>query len=119
MSSIEARIIEARGVRVMVDRNLAELYGISTKALNQAVTRNPWRFPEDFAFRLTPEEVAGRSGARRAPSRVFTEPAARCARSPIRRKLQGRIRRDPRADAAAGARERANRLPASARLTGQ
>src|SRR5207244_39127 len=41
MSSIEARVIEVRGVRVMVDRNLAELHSISTKALNQAVTRNP------------------------------------------------------------------------------
>ena len=68
----------------MLDRDLAELYGVSTGALNQAVTRNPARFPGDFAFRLTPEEVArlksqnvisngGRGGSRRALPRAFTE----------------------------------------------
>lgn len=40
----------------MIDADLAELYDVPTKALNQAVKRNPDRFPEDFAFRLTAEE---------------------------------------------------------------
>ena len=41
----------------MIDADLAELYGVTTGALNQAVKRNAERFPEDFMFRLTPEEV--------------------------------------------------------------
>ncbi len=42
-----------RGFQVMIDRDLAELYTVSTKALNQAVKRNIERFPEDFMFQLT------------------------------------------------------------------
>ncbi|MBI3765732.1 MAG: ORF6N domain-containing protein [Ignavibacteriales bacterium] len=45
-----------RGLKVMIDADLAELYGVSTKALNQAVRRNIERFPSDFMFELTPEE---------------------------------------------------------------
>lgn len=50
------RILLLRGQRVMLDADLAELYGVATKVLNQAVKRNVDRFPEDFTFRLTPEE---------------------------------------------------------------
>ncbi len=46
-----------RGHKVILDRDLAELYGVSTKALNQAVKRNNERFPDEFLFRLTQEEV--------------------------------------------------------------
>jgi len=46
-----------RGQKVMLDRDLAALYGVSTKALNQAVSRNRERFPDDFVFQLTREEV--------------------------------------------------------------
>jgi len=46
-----------RGEKVMLDRDLAKLYGVMTGALNQAVRRNRGRFPEDFMFRLTTEEV--------------------------------------------------------------
>lgn len=46
-----------RGQKVMLDRDLAALYGVSTKALNQAVSRNRDRFPDDFVFQLTREEV--------------------------------------------------------------
>lgn len=53
---IESRILVIRGQRVMIDTDLAELYGVPTKALNQAVKRNAARFPEDFMFRLSPEE---------------------------------------------------------------
>jgi len=49
---IESRIQVVRGVRVMLDYKLAELYGVTTIALNQAVSRNQDRFPDDFAFRL-------------------------------------------------------------------
>ena len=47
------RILTLRGQRVMIDADLAELYGVSTRGLNQAVKRNAARFPEDFMFRLT------------------------------------------------------------------
>lgn len=46
-----------RGQKVMLDRDLAALYGVSTKALNQAVSRNRERFPDDFVFQLTREEA--------------------------------------------------------------
>ena len=53
---IEQPIIHVRGQTVMLDQDLAELYGVETKALNQAVSRNVDRFPDDFAFRLTKAE---------------------------------------------------------------
>jgi hypothetical protein len=49
-------ILGIRGEKVILDADLAALYGVTTKALNQAVKRNSARFPEDFAFLLTPEE---------------------------------------------------------------
>ena len=54
--SIESRILNIRDRQVILDRDLAELYGVETKALNQAVKRNARRFPEDFMFQLTKEE---------------------------------------------------------------
>jgi phage regulator Rha-like protein len=54
---ITGKIFVLRGHRVMLDRDLAKLYGVETGALNQAVKRNQDRFPEDFMFRLTPEEA--------------------------------------------------------------
>jgi phage regulator Rha-like protein len=53
---IERMIIFIRGQKVMLDSDLAELYGVETKVLNQAVKRNIERFPEDFMFQLTGEE---------------------------------------------------------------
>ena len=53
---IKNRIYEVRGQRVMLDRDLAELDGVETRVLNQAVKRNIERFPEDFMFQLTAEE---------------------------------------------------------------
>jgi len=53
---IQNRIIVLRDEKVMIDRDIAELYGVSTKALNQAVTRNMKRFPPDFMFRVTRTE---------------------------------------------------------------
>ena len=54
--SVEQSILLIRGHRVMLDADLARLYGVSTKALNQAVKRNRDRFPKDFMFRLTQKE---------------------------------------------------------------
>lgn len=53
---IENKILLLRGLKVMLDKDLAELYGVQTKALNQAVKRNPDRFPEDFMFQMTNKE---------------------------------------------------------------
>jgi len=55
--SIQNRIYEIRGERVMIDRDLAALYEIETKALNLAVKRNISRFPKDFMFQLSKEEA--------------------------------------------------------------
>ncbi|MGZ5465466.1 MAG: ORF6N domain-containing protein [Thermoanaerobaculia bacterium] len=71
---------------MILDRDLAALYGVPTKVLNQAVKRNEARFPEDFAFRLTPTEIAnlkshivtsssGHGGVRKPPL-AFTEHGA-------------------------------------------
>lgn len=54
---IESKIFLIRGKKVMLDRHLAELYGVETRALNQAVRRNKVRFPEDFMFQLNPQEM--------------------------------------------------------------
>jgi len=59
IQSIQNRIFEIRGERVMLDRDLAALYEVESKVLNQAVKRNGKRFPRDFMFRLTKEEFDG------------------------------------------------------------
>ena len=78
---IENKIFLLRGKKVMFDKDLATLYGVETKALNQAVKRNIDRFPSDFMFLLTPQEVAilksqfvtsNRGGLRYQPC-AFTE----------------------------------------------
>ncbi|WP_235528604.1 ORF6N domain-containing protein [Pedobacter sp. Leaf194] len=77
------KIYEIRGHKVMLDRDLAELYGVETRTLNQAIKRNIERFPEDFMFQLTKEEWSylisqivtskkSRGGTRKLPF-AFTE----------------------------------------------
>ena len=56
LDNIQNCIFEFRGQRVMIDRDLADLYGVPTKVLNQAVKRNMRRFPKDFMFQLNDEE---------------------------------------------------------------
>jgi hypothetical protein len=58
VEAIERRIFLIRGQKVMLDRDLAELYGVATKVFNQAVRRNLDRFPEDFMFKLTKVETS-------------------------------------------------------------
>jgi hypothetical protein len=80
-SRLESSIIVVPGQRVLLDSTLAGLYGVATRALNQAVKRNADRFPEDFAFQLTRSEfnhlksqnVASSWGGLRKPPRAFTE----------------------------------------------
>jgi hypothetical protein len=57
IEKIENKILLIRGMKVMLDRDLAELYGVETKVLNQAVKRNKKRFPDDFMFQLTRMEA--------------------------------------------------------------
>ena len=81
-AEIQDLIYVIRGQQVMIDKDLAALYGVETKALNQAVKRNIKRFPNDFMFQLTQEDCLrsqivtsnnkGRGGNRYAPY-VFTE----------------------------------------------
>lgn len=54
---IESKILTIRGRHVLLDRDLAMLYGVETRRLNEQVKRNISRFPEDFMFQLTKEEV--------------------------------------------------------------
>jgi hypothetical protein len=80
---IQSKIYEIRGQRVMLDRDLAEMYGVETRVLNQAVKRNINRFPDDFMFQLTEIEwknmssqIVTTSGSKRPKSSfplVFTE----------------------------------------------
>lgn len=55
---IASKIFVIRGKKIMLDRDLAELYGVETKRLNEQVKRNKNRFPEDFMFQLTKKETA-------------------------------------------------------------
>ena len=81
LENIENRILVIRGQKVLLDRDLAELYGVPTKVLNQAVKRNQDRFPSDFMFQLTDQEltnlksqfVTSSWGGRRKPPNAFTE----------------------------------------------
>jgi ORF6N domain len=83
LPKIERMIFVIRGQKVMLDSDLAELYEVETKVLNQAVKRNAERFPEDFMFQLTMKEYeflksqivtskSGRGGKQKLPN-VFTE----------------------------------------------
>ena len=56
ITAIQNKIHEIRGQRVMLDSDLAQMYGVETKVLNQSVKRNIERFPEDFMFQLTKGE---------------------------------------------------------------
>src|SRR5690242_6521283 len=88
MPEIASRIFLVRGHKVMVDQDLAKVYGVSTKRLNQQVQRNLKRFPSDFMFRVTPEEAdslrlhfatldrPGRGQHRKYRPYVFTEHGA-------------------------------------------
>jgi hypothetical protein len=83
--TVDSHIITVRGKKVILDHDLAAVYGVETKALNRAVKRNQHRFPDDFIFRLTKQEddalryqigtSNGRGGRRYLPY-AFTEHGA-------------------------------------------
>ena len=63
LTTIEERIFTLRGQQVMIDKDLALLYGVETRRINEQVKRNIERFPDDFMFQLTPEEYSSLSPA--------------------------------------------------------
>lgn len=106
---VQQRILVVRGKRVLLDADLARFYGVATRELNKAVDRNVDRFPDDFAFYITPEEAEnlmfqiGTSsshvinkeelkksskshGGTRKPPRVFTEQGVAMLASVLRSK---------------------------------
>jgi len=96
VEQIARSIYLIRGEKVMLDSDLAALYGVETRALNQSVTRNIERFPSDFAFQLSQDEFAslisqivistcGRGGRRKLPW-VFTEHGVAMLSSVLRSK---------------------------------
>jgi hypothetical protein len=98
---IQALVRMVRGQRVLLDSDLARLYGVTTSALNQAVQRNADRFPEDFFYQLTQQEVAGlmsqtviskagRGGRRKLP-RAFTEHGVAMLSSVLRSPMAARV----------------------------
>jgi hypothetical protein len=106
---IARTILLLRGEKVLLDADLAKLYGVSTGALNRAVKRNVDRFPSDFMFRLTPEDIANLRcqigisswGGRRALPYAFTEQGVAMLSSVLssdKRCSGGRVVRDSSLD---------------------
>jgi hypothetical protein len=99
-------ILLLRGQRVILDRDLAAIYGVTTKRLNEQVKRNADRFPEDFVFQLTPEEAersrsqfatlkTGRGQNIKPPLRLHRarrHPGRQCPEQPASHR-HGRLRR--------------------------
>ena len=100
-AEIEGAIHVIRGQRVMLDSDLADLYGVTTGRLNEQVSRNKERFPDDFAFQLTQQEFTnlisqiaiskqGAGGRRKRPW-VFTEQGVAMLSSVLRSKTAARV----------------------------
>lgn len=94
--NIEKKILVIRGQQVMLDRDLADLYGIETKNLNKAMSRNKDRFPDDFCFKLTMEEFSAlrfhfgtsrTKGGRRYLPYAFTEQGVAMLSAVLRSKI--------------------------------
>ena len=97
---IQERITKAiyviRGQKVMIDSELAEMYEVDTKVLNQAVKRNISRFPKDFVFQLSANEwenlrsqiVTSSWGGRRTPPYMFTEQGCNIKNQLIEKKME-------------------------------
>ena len=89
---VQTKIYSIRGQKVMLDADIAEIYGVETKRINEAVRNNPDKFPEDFLFELDTGEQdslrsnistlkKGRGRHRKYPPKVFTEQGAQFATS--------------------------------------
>ena len=96
---ITQAILLIRGHKVMLDADLADLYGVDTGALNRAVRRNPGRFPEDFMFQLSADEAEylkcqsgiSRWGGRRSRPHAFTEQGVAMLSSVLRSERAVRV----------------------------
>ncbi len=96
---IESRILLIRGKRVMLDSDLAEMYGVATKVLLQSVKRNRDRFPEDFMFEMTKDEyqvlrsqtVTSKKGGRRYLPYCFTEQGVAMLSSVLKSKVAVKV----------------------------
>ena len=97
---VRSKIYEYRGQRVMLDSDLAELYGVTTGNFNKAVKRNIARFPDDFMFQLNDEEysnlkfqigIASSYGGRRTTPYVFTEQGVAMLSSVLRSEAAIRV----------------------------
>jgi ORF6N domain-containing protein len=108
LAKIEQRIYSVRGMRVILDADLAGLYGVSTKAFNQAVKRNLARFPEDFMFRLSKREVDAIQFSR--SQNVTASPPSRSMRSQNVTASKRNVRYRPYAFTEHGALQAANVL---------
>jgi len=95
MERIQGAIFQMRGEKVILDADLARLYGLETKALVQAVKRNIDRFPDDFMFQLSKNKferlrsqsvTSNKRGGRRTPPNVFTEQGVAMPSSVLRGK---------------------------------
>lgn len=100
IEKVRSKIFEFRGQRVMIDSDLAQLYGVTTGNFNKAVGRNIDRFPEDFMFRLNDEEfsdlkfqigIASSYGGRRTNPYVFTEQGVAMLSSVLRSEAAIRV----------------------------
>jgi hypothetical protein len=113
-----------RGEKVMLDADLAALYGVPTKALNQAFRRNRNRFPSDFVFQLTKSEydsirsqlVTASPPSKRMRSQIVTASRRNISALPYafteRRTIRGLVRGDPRANQSPGpAGKETDRIP--------
>ena len=101
--AIESRILLLRGQRVMLDADLARLYAVEVRSLNQAVKRNAERFPSDFVFRLATDEIAslrsqnvilergGRGGYAKYPPHAFTEQGVAMLSSVLKSRQAARV----------------------------
>ncbi len=107
---IASQIIELRGRKVILSAELASLYGVSTKRLNEQVKRNQERFPDDFAFRSTKQEQdslrsqfatsKGRGGDRYLPTSRQSRRGPWYESRPAKTSLRARVRRGSRRNAA-------------------
>ncbi len=106
LQKIERAISQVRGQNILFDMDLAELYGVTVMALNQAVKRNGERFPSDFMFQLTAEEYetllsqnviskpsggSERRGGRRTPPYAFTEQGVAMLSSVLKSKRAAQV----------------------------
>ena len=88
---IEQVILLIRGQRVMLDRDLAVLYGVETKNLNKAVRRNLDRFPADFMFQLTLDKPEARAASTRSPTIIANPALAALRETPLPKLLSGEL----------------------------